>query len=98
MNLDEHAINSVKDFFDAIAQNALDDAYETVDPDVTFAQFMETLVEKIDQYASEHVATEVLHLSPKKIEDFNRGAGMYVDDVQDLIDTHDEDELDEDEE
>jgi len=98
MNLDEQAINSVKDFFEAIAQNALDDAFETVDPDVTFAQFMEALFQKIDQYASEHVAAEVLHLSAKKIEDFNRGGGMYVDDVQDLIDNHDEEELDEDDE
>ncbi|MDP1680626.1 MAG: hypothetical protein Q8L39_02480 [Burkholderiales bacterium] len=97
MNLDELAINSVKEYFEAIAQNALDDAYETIDNDITFAQFMETLFQKINQFASEHVATEILHLSAKKIEDFNNGGGMLVDDVQELIDTHDELEMDEDE-
>lgn len=97
MNLDEQAINSVKEYFEAIAQNALDDAYETIDNDITFAQFMETLFQKINQFSSEHVATEILHLSVKKIEDFNNGGGMLVDDVQELIDTHDELEMDEDE-
>lgn len=97
MNLDEQAINSVKEYFEAIAQNALDDAYETIDNDITFAQFMETLFQKINQFSSEHVATEILHLSAKKIEDFNNGGGMLVDDVQELIDTHDELEMDEDE-
>ena len=47
MDLDEQAINSVKEYFEAIAQNALDDAYASVDPDATFAQFMETLFQKI---------------------------------------------------
>lgn len=97
MNLDEQAINSVKEYFEAIAQNALDDAYETIDNDITFAQFMETLFQKINQFSSEHVATEILHLSAKKIEDFNNGGGMLVDDVQELIDTHDDLEMDEDE-
>ncbi len=97
MNLDEQAINSVKEYFEAIAQNALDDAYETIDNDITFAQFMETLFQKLNQFSSEHVATEILHLSAKKIEDFNNGGGMLVDDVQELIDTHDDEEMDEDE-
>lgn len=97
MNLDEQAINSVKEYFEAIAQNALDDAYETIDDDITFAQFMETLFQKINQFASEHVAAEVLQLSSKAIENYNSGGGMFVDDVQELIDTHDELEMDEDE-
>ena len=97
MNLDEQAINSVKEYFEAIAQNALDDAYATIDNDITFAQFMETLFQKINQFSSEHVATEILHLSAKKIEDFNNGGGMFVDDIQELIDTHDDEEMDEDE-
>ncbi|MBI5753161.1 MAG: hypothetical protein HZA59_13615 [Hydrogenophilales bacterium] len=97
MNLDEQAINSVKEYFESIAQNALDDAYETIDDDITFAQFMETLFQKINQFASEQVATEVLQLSSKAIENYNSGGGMFVDDVQELIDTHDELEMDEDE-
>ena len=97
MNLDELAINSVKEYFEAIAQNALDDAYETIDNDITFAQFMETLFQKINQFSSEHVASEILQLSSKTIENFNNGGGMNVDDVQELIDTHDDLELDEDE-
>lgn len=97
MNLDEQAINSVKEYFEAIAQNALDDAYEIMDSDMTYAQFMETLFLKINQFASEHIATEVLELSSKTIENYNSGGGMFIDDVQELIDTHDEDEMDEDE-
>ena len=97
MELDEQAINSVREYFEAIAQNALDDAYAIVDEDVTFAQFMETLFQKINQFSSEHVATEILHLSAKKIEEFNHGGGMLVDDVQELIDTYDDEEMDEDE-
>ena len=97
MELDEQAINSVREYFEAIAQNALDDAFAIVDEDITFAQFMETLFQKINQFSSEHVATEILHLSAKKIEAFNHGGGMLVDDVQELIDTYDDEEMDEDE-
>ena len=97
MTLDEQAINSIKEYFEAIAQNALDDTYETLDSDTTFAQFMETLFQKIGQFSSEHVASEVLDLSSKAIEKFNNGGGMLVDDVQELIDTHDDLEIDEDE-
>jgi ketosteroid isomerase-like protein len=97
MELDEQAINSVREYFEAIAQNALDDAFAIVDEGITFAQFMETLFQKINQFSSEHVATEILHLSAKKIEAFNHGGGMLVDDVQELIDTYDDEEMDEDE-
>ena len=97
MNLDEQAINSVKEYFEAIAQNALDDAYEIMDSDMTYAQFMEALFLKINQFSSEHIATEVLQLSSKTIENYNNGGGMFIDDIQELIDTHDEDESDEDE-
>lgn len=98
MTLDELAINSVREYFEVIAQNALDDAYETVDDDITFAQFMETLFQKLNTFSAEHVASEVLDLSSRKIENFNHGGGMTVDDVQELIDTHDDEETDEDEE
>ena len=97
MNLDEEAINSIKGYFEAITQNALDDAFTVVDNEITFAQFMETLFQKINQYSCEHVAAEILHLSSKTIENFNNGGGMYVDDIQELIDTHDTLDLDEDE-
>lgn len=100
MTLDEQAINSVKEYFEAIAQNALDGAYAGLDDDMSYAEFMESLFEKLNQFSSEHVASEVLHLSSKAIEEYNSGGGMYVDDVQELIDTHDEDddEFDEEEE
>jgi len=94
MHLDEQAINSVKEYFEAIAQNALDDAYAIVDEDITFVQFMETLFQKINRFSSEHVASEILHLSAKKIEEFNHGGGMLMDDVQELIDTYDDEEMD----
>lgn len=94
MNLDEQAINFVKDYFEAIAHNALEDAYHTTNEDTTFAEFMETLAQKIGRLTSEHVAAEVLQLSSSKIENYNNGAGMDVDEVQDLIDNHDDDEMD----
>lgn len=97
MDLDEQAINSVKEYFEAIAQNALDDAYASVDPDATFAQFMETLFQRIDQYAAEHVAAEVLHISSKSIENYNSGGGVFVDDIQERIDTFEDDELEDEE-
>ena len=98
MTLDEKAINAIKDYFEAIAQNALDDAYASMDEDISYAEFMENLVEKLNQLSSEHVAAEVLHLSSQAIGEYNSGGGMYVDDVQELIDTFDDEELDEDEE
>ena len=97
MNLDELAINAVKEYFEAIAQNALDGAYANLDDDMSFAEFMETLFERLNQFSSEHVASEVLHLSSKTIEEYNSGGGMYVDDVQELLDTHDDDAEDFDE-
>ncbi len=94
MTLDEQAINSVKEYFEAIAQNALDGAYEAFDEDMSYAEFMELLFEKINQFSSEHVASEVLHQSSKSIEEYNSGGGMFVDDVQELIDTHDDEDSD----
>ena len=100
MTLDEKAINAVKEYFEAIAQNALDAAYASMDEDISYAEFMENLVEKLNQLSSEHVAAEILHLSSKAIGEYNSGGGMYVDDVQELIDSDDDEEedLDEDEE
>ena len=98
MTLDEKAINAIKDYFEAIAQNALDDAYASMDEDISYAEFMENLVEKLNKLSSEHVAAEVLHLSSQAIGEYNSGGGMVVDDVQELIDTFDDEEPDEDEE
>jgi len=94
MTLDEQAINFVKDYFEAIAHNALQDAYHAVDEDTTFAEFMETLFQKLGRLSSEHVAAEVLQLSSSKIEKYHHGGGMDVDDIQELIDTHDDEDMD----
>lgn len=98
MSLDEEAINSVKEYFESIAQNAVDVSYEAVGRDTTFAEFMEAVTLKMNQFSSELVASEVLHLSAKKIENFNGGEGITVDDVQDLIESNTGMEFDEDEE
>lgn len=97
MNLDEQAINAVKEYFESIAQNAIDFVYETVDSDTIYAEFMEAVNFKIRQFSSELVASEVLHLSSKAIENFNAGEGMDVDDVQELIETKEDVDVDEDE-
>jgi ketosteroid isomerase-like protein len=97
MNLDEQAINSVRDYFEAIGHNALEDAYQTVSEDTTFAEFMETLVQRLTRLSSEHVAAEVLQLSSSTIENYNSSGGMDVDDVQELIDDYDDEDMDEDE-
>ena len=97
MNLDEQAINSVRDYFEAITHNALEDAYQTANEDTTFAEFMETLFQKLGRLSSEHVAAEVLQLSSSTIENYNNGGGMEVDDIQELIDDYDDEEMDLDE-
>ena len=96
MNLDEQAINAVKEYFESIAQNAVDAVYESVDSDTTFAEFMEAVNQKVNQLSSELVASEVLGLTARSIENFNAGAGMDVDDVQEIIDRDGEADLDED--
>jgi hypothetical protein len=98
MNLDEQAINAVKEYFESIAQNAMEITYESVGSGTTFLEFMDVLSIKLNQFAAELVASDVLNLSAKKIENFNGGEGMDVDDVQNLIDTQDEEDLDEEEE
>lgn len=97
MSLDEQAINSVKDYFESIAQNAIDITYEAIGSETTFAEFMEALNIKINQFSSELVASDVLHMSAKTIENFNAGDGMDVDDVQGLIDSKGDLDFDEDE-
>ncbi len=97
MNLDEQAINTVKGYFESITQNAVDIVYESLGSDTTFAEFMEAVNVKINQFSSELVAAEVLNLSAKTIENFNAGAGMEVDDVQEIIDSGGEADVDEDE-
>lgn len=96
MNLDEEAINAVKDYFDSITQNAVDFVYESVNSDTTFAEFMEALNFKVNQFSSELVASEILHLPAKAIENFNSGAGMDVDDVQGIIDSNGDADIEED--
>lgn len=101
MNLDEQAINAVKDYFESISQNAIDICYGSIGSDTTFAEFMEALNHKVNQFSSELVASEVLRMSAKSIENFNVGEGLDVDDVQSLIEANegveieDEDEDDE---
>jgi len=90
MNLDEQAINAVKEYFESIAQNAVDVVYEAAGSDVTFAEFMDVVNQKINQFSAEMVASEVLHLPAKTIENYNGGEGMDVDDVQELIESDDE--------
>ena len=55
MNLDEQAINAVKEYFESITQNAVDAVYESVDSDTTFAEFMEAVNQKVNQLSSELV-------------------------------------------
>ena len=96
MNLDEAAINAVKDYFDSITQNAVDFVYESVGTDTTFAEFMDAVNQKINQFSSELVASEVLNLPAKTIENFNGGEGMGLEDVQVLIENNGDTDIDED--
>lgn len=98
MNLDEAAINAVKDYFDSISQNAVDFVFESVGSDTTFAEFMDAVNQKINQFSSELVASEVLNLPAKAIENYNGGEGMGLEDVQLLIENDGETDIDEDDE
>lgn len=98
MNLDEEAINAVMEYFDSISQNAVDFVYESVGSDTTFAEFMDAVNQKINQFSSELVASEVLNLPAKTIENFNAGEGMGLEDVQVLIENEGELDFDEDDE
>jgi len=98
MSLDENAINAVKDYFDAISQNAVDFVYESLGSNTTFAEFMEAVNVKINQFSAEMVASEVLQLSSKAIENFNAGDGVNVDDVQIIIDNNGDTDIEEDDE
>jgi len=98
MNLDEAAINAVKDYFDSISQNAVDFVYESVGTDTTFAEFMDAVNQKINQFSSELVASEVLNLPAKTIENFNGGEGMGLEDVQVLIENDGDIDIDDDDE
>jgi hypothetical protein len=98
MNLDEEAIHAVKEYFDSITQNAMDTVFGSVGSDTTYAEFMDSVNQKINQFASELVASEVLDLSAKTIENFNGGEGMGLEDVQVLIENGGENDFDEDDE
>jgi len=86
MNLDEDAINAVKEYFESIAQSAVDIVHESVGSNTTFAEFMDAINQKINLFSSELVASEVLKMSAGSIENFNAGEGMDVGDVQEIID------------
>jgi len=93
MSLDEKSISAINEYFAEIAQSAVNSAYEESDPDTTFAEFMENVTLYIQRLSSEHVASEVLALSSRAIENYNNGSGMFVDDIQALIEEkEDEDE------
>jgi hypothetical protein len=87
MNLDEEAINAVKEYFDAITQNAINVVYEAAGSDTTFAEFMDEVNQRINRFSSELVASEVLNLSASTIENYNGGEGMGLEDVQVIIES-----------
>lgn len=97
MSLNERSINAINEYFAEIAQNAVNIAYEETDEDTTYAEFMESLTNYLHQLASEHVATEVLAMSSRAIEKYNGGSGIYVDDVQALIEEKENEDEDDDE-
>ena len=86
MNLDEESIASVKEYFDAITQNAITMVFEASGRDTSFAEFMDAVTYKINQFSSELVASEVLNVPASTIENYNNGDGMFVEDVQEIID------------
>jgi hypothetical protein len=96
MTLDEEAIAAVKEYFDSITQNAINLVYEESGRDTSFGEFMDAVTYKINQFASELVASEVLNVPASAIENFNNGDGMFVEDVQEIIDNDGEFELAED--
>lgn len=98
MNLDEEAISAIKEYFDSIAQNAVNMVFEASGRDTSFAEFMEAVSMKINQFSAELVASEVLSIPSRAIENFNGGDGMTVEDVQDIIDNDGEFEADDDDE
>lgn len=86
MNLDEESIAAVKEYFDSITQNAITMVFEASGRDTSFAEFMDAVSYKINQFASELVASEVLNVPASTIENYNNGDGMFVEDVQEIID------------
>ncbi len=94
MTLDEEAIAAIKEYIDSIAMNAVNMVYEASGRDTSFAEFMEAVTMKFNQFSAELVASEVLNVPPRTIESFNGGDGMTVEDVQDIIDNDGELELD----
>lgn len=96
MALNEKAIHTINEYFAELAQSAVNIAYGESDEDTTFEEFMEQLTHYVHLMASEHVAAEVLEMSSTKIQNFNGGSGIMVEDIQSLIDQK-EDGMDEDE-
>ena len=96
MSLNEKAIHTINEYFAELAQSAVNIAYGESDEDTTFEEFMEQLTHYVHLLASEHVATEVLAMTSSKIENYNGGSGIMVEDVQALIEQK-EDGMDEDE-
>lgn len=86
MSLDEESIAAVKEYFDSITQNAITMVFEASGRDTSFAEFMDAVTYKINQFSSELVASEVLNVPASTIENYNNGDGMFVEDVQEIID------------
>ena len=94
MSLNEKSIHAINEYFAELAQSAVNIAYGESDEDTTFEEFMEQVTHYVHLLASEHVAAEVLEMSSTKIQNFNGGSGMMVEDIQSLIDQK-EDGMDE---
>lgn len=92
MSHNQAAIEAIADRFSELVQQAFDNAYEVNDTDTTFSEFVEELFENIEQVFSEHVATEVLQFTDKEVESYNGGSGLYLDDIQPLLDDDEDDE------
>ncbi|HWU35307.1 MAG TPA: hypothetical protein VN023_08750 [Methylovorus sp.] len=92
MSHNQAAIEAIADRFNELVQQAFDNAYEVNDTDTTFSEFVEELFENIEQVFSEHVATEVLQFTDKEVESYNGGSGLYLDDIQPLLDDDEDDE------
>ena len=95
MSLNEKSIHAINEYFAELAQSAVNIAYGESDEDTTFEEFMEQLTHYVHLLSSEHVASEVLAMSSSKIQNYNGGSGMMVEDIQALIVQKEDGEMDE---
>ncbi|MGQ0442698.1 MAG: hypothetical protein ACT4OH_04505, partial [Methylophilaceae bacterium] len=85
MSLNEKSIHTINEYFAELAQGAVNIAYGERDDETTFEEFMQNLTHYLHLLSSEHVATEILAMSSSKIQNFNGGSGITIEDVQALI-------------